>query len=492
MSVALREVAKAFGSTQALRGVSLEPAAAEVLAVVGANGAGKSTLNKILSGALAPDSGDVLVDGTPVRFGSPLDARRAGVETVHQHASEWTIPGLSTAENLVLDRLASGEDGPWASPKRLLPRAREVAHGLGLRLSDRALLDDVTRLGVSERQLIAVARSLSRAPRLLILDEPTSALSAAEAERLFAIVRSLREQGVAILYVSHRLGEVEALADRVAVLRDGRLEAVFERPLNRPRIVEAMLGEIARDVERRHEPVTPGRVVARFEGARVFADGGEPFDLDLRAGEVLGLTGLIGAGKSELLGALFGLRALPRGRILLDGREIAPRHPSDAIALGVHLVPEDRAAQAIVPGWSVRANATLAALKRAFTRVKAERARTRELIRDLGVATAGPEAPIESLSGGNQQKVVVGRWLLEPARVLALDEPFRGVDLGARRDIAAKIRELADAAVVVASADVDEVLEVADRIVVLAHGGVVRDVPAAAADREELTLAMHA
>jgi len=292
VGVALQDVAKAFGSTQALRGVSLEPAAGEVLAVVGANGAGKSTLNKILSGALAPDRGSVLVEGEPVRFGGPLAARRAGVETVHQHAGEWTIPGLSTAENLVLDRLASGEDGPWASPRRVLPRARAVAEGLGLRLSNAALLDDVSRLGVSERQLIAVARSLSRSPRLLILDEPTSALSAAETEQLFGIVRSLREQGVAILYVSHRLSEVEALADRVAVLREGRLEAVFERPLQPTRIVEAMLGELAGDVAR-PSAHPGGRAVVRFSGARVFADS-ERFDLELRAGEVLGLTGLIG------------------------------------------------------------------------------------------------------------------------------------------------------------------------------------------------------
>jgi simple sugar transport system ATP-binding protein len=491
VTVALHEVAKSFGSTQALRGVSLDLPEGEVLAVVGANGAGKSTLNKILSGALAPDRGEVVVDGAAVRFATPLDARRAGVETVHQHASEWTIPGLSTAENLVLDRLASGEDGPWASPRRLLPRAREVAEGLGLELSRASLLDDVTRLGVSERQLIALARSLSRAPRLLILDEPTSALSTAESERLFEIVRRLREQGVAILYVSHRLGEVEALADRVAVLRDGRLEAVFERPLQAGRIVEAMLGELAADVAR---PKTRdgGAAVVRFEGARVLPES-EPFDLELREGEVLGLTGLIGAGKSELLGALFGLRRLPAGRILLDGREIRPRDPADAIGLGVHLVPEDRAAQALIPGWSVRANATLALVRRFFTRVRDERKSTVGLIRRLGIATAGAEAPIESLSGGNQQKVVVGRWLLAPARVLLLDEPFRGVDLGARRDIAAEVRELAaQSAVVVASADVDEVLEVADRIVVLAHGGVVRDVAAAEADREELTLAMNA
>jgi simple sugar transport system ATP-binding protein len=492
--IELEGVSKSFGSTRALRDVSLALRGGEVLAVVGANGAGKSTLNKLLAGVLTPDTGTVSIDGAPVRFESPLEAREAGIETVHQHASEWTVPGMSAAENLLLDRFASGEGGGWMSPRSLVGRAAEVAEALGLELSRSALADDVTRLSVSERQLIALARALARSPRLLVLDEPTSALAAAEAERLFGIVRRLRERGVAILYVSHRLGEVEALADRVAVLRDGRLEAEFPRPFETAKVVHAMLGEVADDIE----SVTRrdgGATVVRLEGARVFADS-EPFDLELRGGEVLGLTGLIGAGKSELLGALFGLRPLAGGTILLDGEALAPADPAEAIGRGVHLVPEDRAGQSLIPLWSVRANATLAVLKRfvrrGLTRVRDEQRGTEGMIHRLGVVCSGPEAPIESLSGGNQQKVALGRWLFKPARVLLLDEPFRGVDLGARRDIADRLRELeGDGAVVVASADVDEVLEVADRIVVLAEGTVVQDVRAGAADRGELTLAMN-
>ena len=461
---------------------------------MGANGAGKSTLNKLLAGVLAPDSGSVKIDGEPVVFGSPLDARHAGIETVHQHASEWTVPGMSVAENLLLDRFAGGEVGGWVSARGLAERAAEVAEGLGLKLSRTALDDDVTQLSVSERQLVALGRALARSPRLLVLDEPTSALSATEAERLFGIVRRLREHGVAILYVSHRLGEIDELADRVAVLRDGALVTTVARPFERRALVEAMLGEVAADIEA-IERRTGGDAVVRLEGARVF-EASEPFDLELRAGEVLGLTGLIGAGKSELLGALFGTRPLAAGRILLDGDELAPRHPADAIARGVHLVPEDRAGQSLLPLWSVRANATLAALRRwvrrGLTRVGAERHDTEAMIDRLGVVCSGPEAPIESLSGGNQQKVAVGRWLFDPARVLLLDEPFRGVDLGARRDIAEQLRELGgNHAVVVASADVDEVLEVADRIVVLADGCVVADVPAGEAERGALTLAMN-
>ena len=324
--------------------------------------------------------------------------------------------------------------------------------------------------------------------RLLILDEPTSALSAAETEQLFGIVRSLREQGVAILYVSHRLSEVEALADRVAVLREGRLEAVFERPLQPTRIVEAMLGELAGDVAR---PSTHpgGRAVVRFSGARVFADS-ERFDLELRAGEVLGLTGLIGAGKSELLGALFGVRPLAAGRIELDGNEIRPRHPAEAIALGVHLVPEDRAAQALIPGWSVRANATLALVRRFFTRIGLERKRTNELIRDLDVASRRPGGA-DRVALGPTTEGVVGRWLVEalagagarravPRRRPRRAGRHRGQDPRARRSGDRRVRGRRRG------------ISRSPTRSWYSPGAVVRDVPAANADREALTLAMNA
>ena len=494
--VAVRDVVKTFGATRALDGITLDLRSGELLALAGANGAGKSTLIKVLSGVVAPDAGSVLIDGAEVALHAPLDAQRAGVETVHQHAGDWTIPGLSVAENLLLDRLSRAEGGRWLARRRMVRDARAVAARVGLELSDAALHEDAAVLSVSERQLVALARALARRPRLLILDEPTSTLSAVEAERLFTILRRLRDDGASILYVSHRLGEFEQLADRVAILRDGRLRAVLERPFTAAEVIEHMLGgellAIADSSERSAGP--DAHEVLRLEQVRI-VDGGAPVDMTVRAGEVLGLGGAIGAGKSELLHGLFGERRLAGGRVLLDGAPLAARHPAEAIRRGVHLVPEDRAGMALLPGWSVRENATLAFLsafgRSGLTRPRRERDRTREMIATLGVRAPGSESPIESLSGGNQQKVVLGRWLWRTPRVLLLDEPFRGVDVGARRDIVVEIRRrAADSAVIVASSDLDELLEVADRIVMLDAARVVADVPVGKADRAGLTLAM--
>jgi simple sugar transport system ATP-binding protein len=489
--VRLEDLGRSFGPTRALDGVTLDLRGGEVLAVAGAYGAGKSTLNRILAGALAPDTGRILVDGEPVRLADPQDAVAAGIRTVHQHAGEWTVPGLTVAENLLLEELATRR-GVGFSPRRSREAARRIAAGLRLEFTDAQLAADVSTLGVSERQLIALARALATSPRVLILDEPTSALSAVEAERLFDVVRGLRDDGVAIVYVSHRLGELEALADRVAVLRDGRLRRVFERPFAMRDVVAEVLGEIVGEIE--HAERQGGRVRVLLEDLRVLP-GGPAIDVGFAAGEVTGLTVLIGAGKSELAEVLFGVRAAHGGRVLLDGSPFAPGSPGAAIAAGVFMVPEDRAAQALVPGWSVRANASLPFLARlarlGLVRRRAEADRARQVIETRSIVCAGPEAPIGSLSGGNQQKVVVGRWLAEDARVLIFDEPFRGVDIGARRDIAHRLRALSDDVVVlVISSDLDEILEVADRVLVLAGGAIVADTRRSRADRTEIALEM--
>ncbi len=442
--VRLEDVGRSFGPTRALDGVTLDLRGGEVLAVAGANGAGKSTLNRILAGALAPDTGRILVDGEPLRLADPQDAVAAGIRTVHQHAGEWTVPGLTVAENLLLEEIATGR-GVAFSPRRSREDARRIAAGLRFEFTDAQLAADVATLGVSDRQLIALARALATSPRVLILDEPTSALSTVEAERLFDVVRGLRDDGVAIVYVSHRLGELEALADRVAVLRDGRLRRVFERPFAMRDVVAEVLGEIVDEIE--HAERQGGRVRVLLEDVQVLPDG-PPVDVGFAAGEVTGLTGLIGAGKTELAEVLFGVRRARSGRVLLDGAPFAPGSPGAAIGTGVFMVPEDRAAQALVAGWSVRANSSLPFLARltslGLVRKRAEADRARRIIDMLGVVCAGPEAPIGSLSGGNQQKVVIGRWLAEDARVLIFDEPFRGVDIGARRDIAHRLRSLSD------------------------------------------------
>jgi simple sugar transport system ATP-binding protein len=490
-AVALREVSMAFGGKTVLESVTLDIAPGSVVALLGANGAGKSTLIKILSGVHTDHGGVVRVAGEPAALQSPLAARQLGIQTVHQRIGEGIVPGLSVAENLVFEELAQARGNPFLNGGKLLARAREIQAGLGLDWSDTVLRRDVTELGISDRQLLILARALATRPRLLILDEPTSALSAAEAERLFALVEKMRDDGIAVLYVSHRLGEIDALADRLVVLRDGRLTEDQTRPFDWDSALRAMLAQAqeattARPVAHRDGA---GDVILSLRGVRLF-EGRAPLDLDLRTGEVTGVVGLLGAGKTELARGLFGAEPFATGSVELDGKPYRPKRPSDAIRGGIHLVPEDRHADALVPGWSLARNISLPFLKSLSKAGLVQRSKEDTLGRDtieaLGVVARDEHSTVEELSGGNQQKVVVGRWLAETPRVLILDEPFRGVDIGARRDIGRRARTLAaeGAAVLVLSADVDEVLEIADRVVVLAAGEVHLDAYGEDAERD--------
>jgi simple sugar transport system ATP-binding protein len=497
-AVALREVSMAFGGKTVLESVTLDIAPGSVVALLGANGAGKSTLIKILSGVHTGHGGVVRVAGEPAALQSPLAARQLGIQTVHQRIGEGIVPGLSVAENLVFEELAQARGNPFLNGGKLLARAREIQAGLGLDWSDTVLRRDVTELGISDRQLLILARALATRPRLLILDEPTSALSAAEAERLFALVEKMRDDGIAVLYVSHRLGEIDALADRLVVLRDGRLTEDQAKPFDWDSALRAMLQQWpARQAQEATtaRPVAhgdgPGGVILSLRGVRLF-EGRAPLDLDLRTGEVTGVVGLLGAGKTELARGLFGAEPFATGSVELDGQPYRPKRPSDAIRGGIHLVPEDRHADALVPGWSLAQNISLPFLKSlskaGLVQRSKEDALGRDTIEALGVVARDEHSTVEELSGGNQQKVVVGRWLAETPRVLILDEPFRGVDIGARRDIGRRARTLAaeGAAVLVLSADVDEVLEIADRVVVLAAGEIHLDAYGEDAERDRV------
>ncbi|MET7691152.1 sugar ABC transporter ATP-binding protein [Streptomyces sp. NPDC005483] len=492
-AVALREVSMAFGGKTVLESVTLDIAPGSVVALLGANGAGKSTLIKILSGVHTGHGGVVRVGGEPAALQSPLAARQLGIQTVHQRIGEGIVPGLSVAENLVFEELAQARGNPFLNGGKLLARAREIQAGLGLDWSDAVLRRDVTELGISDRQLLILARALATRPRLLILDEPTSALSAAEAERLFALVERMRDDGIAVLYVSHRLGEIDALADRLVVLRDGRLTEDQVKPFDWDSALRAMLAQAQEATTAR--PVAPGDgagdVILSLRGVRFF-EGRKPLDLDLRTGEVTGVVGLLGAGKTELARGLFGAEPFATGSVELDGKPYEPKRPSDAIRGGIHLVPEDRHADALVPGWSLAQNISLPFLKSlskaGLVQRSKEDALGRDTIEALGVVARDEHSTVEELSGGNQQKVVVGRWLAETPRVLILDEPFRGVDIGARRDIGRRARTLAaeGAAVLVLSADVDEVLEITDRVVVLAAGEIHLDAYGEDAERDRV------
>jgi simple sugar transport system ATP-binding protein len=486
--IRVRELSKLFGPHRALDRVSLDIYPAEVVALLGANGAGKSTLVKILAGSQSADAGEIRVDGEPRHFNSPLSARRFGIVAVHQQINEGIAPGLSVAENLLLDELCRPDADFWLNRKRLLERAASIAAGLGLTLP---LEQPIEHLGQAERQLVVLARAFALQPRLLILDEPTAALSDAEAQRLFGLIDTLRSRGVAILYISHRLSDLQRVADRAVVLRDGRLAGEFtSRQL--PEAVHAMLGQ-ALDAHV-YTPRVAGRGVLELRSVQLLPRS-TAFDLSLHENEVVVLTGLLGAGKSAIAEVLFGLRTAASGTVKFNGAEWLPGSPGEAIRSGVFYAAEDRASQSLVGDFSLRRTLTLPFLERftraGFIRNRAEATAVQAQVAALGIKTTGIDVPMSSLSGGNQQKVVLGRWLLGEGRVLILDEPFQGVDVRARREIGQLLRDTAKGrATLVICADVDEALEIADRILLVRDHAVVAQFPRAGLNRDELVAAL--
>ncbi len=493
--VRLSGVGVRFGSSQVLQDVSLDLHAGSITALLGTNGAGKSTLIGAMSGSNPHYTGEIDVAGSSRRIASPAAARRAGIETVHQRIADGIVPGLTVADNLVLTDLAS-------AGHRVVRRAdtesaaRTALARLGLSWSDEVLRADAARLGASDAQLLILARALRQAPSLLILDEPTSALTAAEADRLFDVLRALRDEGLAILFVSHRFGEIERLADRILVLRDGTLALASARPFDWHAALEAMLGVPTELQQHVTDPLPAGDVALELSGAALVA-GAPPLSLTVHAGHVTGVLGLLGAGKTELAETIAGVRSAGDASMALYGTPFAPATPAAAIAGGVVLVPEDRQRDGVQPGWSIARTVGLPVLRDVadrlgVVRTARERGLARDVVDDYGVVAASVDTTVDELSGGNQQKVIVGRWLRTQPRVAVLDEPFRGVDIGARRVIgdAARRQATGGAAVVVLSSDVDEILEVADRIVVLVGGRIALDTTAGAHDRAALVAAL--
>lgn len=463
---------KAFGRNQVLRGVDMVIPAGQVTVLMGANGAGKSTLVKVLSGVHRADQGVILLAGQPYLPANPSAALRAGVVTVHQSINDGVVPDLDIASNLMLDFLADGS-AMFINRRALRAQAREIAAAVGLTV-------DVTRrvsdLSLADRQRVAIARAMAHHPKLLILDEPTSSLSAAEAERLFALIDQLRAQGVAILYISHRMSDIRRLADRIVSMRDGAISGLTEGPkLDYTGAVRAMLGREMTDVDLAIPP--RGKVVLQATGLQL-RPGSRPFDLICPENEVIAVVGLVGAGKSDLASVLYGLAKPVGGRLTLDGAAYAPRTPAEAIAAGVFMAARDRLINAVVPDFNITRNLTLPFLRRhsrvQFLRTKSETITARRMISEMGVVCQSANDPILTLSGGNQQKVMVARWMSQASRLLILDEPFQGVDIQARRDIGAKIRATANTrATLVLVSELDEAFEVADRILVLSEGSLV-------------------
>jgi simple sugar transport system ATP-binding protein len=482
----LAGLSKRFGSTVALDRVDLTVAAGEVVALMGANGAGKSTLVKILAGVHPFDSGRIELNGKAIRPATPQHAKALGIVTVHQAIADTGVPGLSVAENLLLDHFCAPGRAFIGTRRSQLRAARAIAARIGLELDLGERLD---RLTIAERQLIAIARVLAGRPEVVIFDEPTASLSDTEAQRLFEVIERLRDDGTAILYISHRLADLERIADRTVVLRDGRVGAAFTRPIDFQAAIETMIG---RDLKTAHSRATvkPVRPALSLSKARLRLDR-EPFDLEVGIGEVIAITGAVGAGKTTLAEAIFGVRPLAGGSMSFEGSEWKPARPADAIRAGVFLAGEDRWRTSLfpasVPFASIAGTLSFPFLSRWFplgrVNTRREHEAALEAIHRFGIKCSGPGDRLETLSGGNQQKVVIARWHAHPARLLLLDEPFQGVDIGARDDIIRAIREEASTrATIVVVSDHEEALEVADRIIVMDRHTVVADHPRHAMD----------
>jgi ABC-type sugar transport system ATPase subunit len=480
---------KRFPGVHALDDVSLSIAAGEVHAVVGENGAGKSTLMKILSGAQRPDRGTIRVDGQAVTIESPRAAQELGIITIYQELS--LVDTLSVGENIFLGDLPTRPGASWQVDwPTVWRRSTELLDRVGARVRPQT---PVRNLSVAQKQMVEIARALARNVRVLILDEPTSSLTERETEKLFEIITQLQSRGVGIIYISHRLGEVFQIAQRVTVLRDGKVVGSLPvRDASEDMLVRMMVG---RDLSRLFTEARLSDAPVRLE-VRGLSRRGVLHDVSfsVRGGEVVGLAGLVGAGRTELARCLFGADAINSGEIVLDGSVVNIRTPGDAVDLGIALVPEDRKLQALILGMGVRENLSLPMLDRLGSPFVPSRSRERalvtEYIKSLRIRTPHMEQRVSALSGGNQQKVVIARWLATKPKVLILDEPTRGIDVGAKAEVHALIARLAEqgVAILMISSELPEILGMSHRILVMRGGRIVADIPRQHAS-EELIMA---
>lgn len=483
--VQMRGIVKAFPGVLALAGVDFDVRAGEIHALIGENGAGKSTLSKILTGVYTKDAGEIRFRGELVDIETPLDAQRLGIRIIHQEFS--LINDLSIVENMFLETLGHK---PWTlvSYGHLRKQARKVLEELGLQISPDTLVRD---LSVGEQQTVEIATALSKEADVIIMDEPTAALTDAESERLFEIMSRLRAQGKGIVYISHKLDEIMAIADRATVLRDGRLVGVRDvADLTRDEIVRMMVGRPLQNLyARRHVPTE--EVSLEVEGLTV---PGRVFDASLtaRKGEVVGITGLVGAGQPHLVRAIFGAEPGASGTIRLGGRPATIRAPWDAIRHGIGLLTENRKEEGLVLGMPVSSNISLASLERitrfGFLDHRRERAQAQDYIRLLDIRPPGVHQEAGYLSGGNQQKVVLAKWLATEPDIIIMAEPTRGVDVGAKAEVYRLIDDLASQGktILLVSSEMPEVINLSDRIYVMHEGRIVAELDATKTTQEEI------
>ncbi len=470
--LSVRGIDKAFDGVQALKGVSFELRPGEVHALVGENGAGKSTLLKVVTGAHRPDAGTIEVGGRPVAGNDPVRSRALGVAAIYQQPA--LFPDLSVAENIAL---GSEPAGLWRRVRwgERRARAREILERVGARIDPEA---PASTLSMPEQQLVEIARAVGARAKILLMDEPTASLSGPEVANLFRVIGELKASGAGIVYVSHRLDEVFRIAGRVTVLRDGALagtRAVAE--VDRDGLIRMMVGrEVSQAFPVRASK--PGEVVLEARGLGCRESGVRGVSLQVRAGEIVGLAGLVGAGRTELARVLFGLTPADSGEILLRGRPVAVGSPRQAVDLGIACLPEDRRRHGVIPEMAVAANVTLAVLRK-LSRVglldfAGERELAAEVIERFSIRAGSVDAPVAALSGGNQQKVALARWLAAEPSVLILDEPTQGIDVGARAEVHRHVADLAarGLAILLISSDLPEVLGMSDRVAVMCGGTV--------------------
>jgi ABC-type sugar transport system ATPase subunit len=486
----LADISKAFPGVRALDGVHFEMQPGEVHALLGENGAGKSTLIKIVSGVYRQDAGTIHIDERLVSFNNPREAQERGVATIYQELSLY--PELTVAENIFIGHAPRNRFGmvDWA---RMYQRAREIL--ISLNIHDIDVKRKVGTLTVGNRQRVEIAKALSQNARILIMDEPTAALTETDVERLFEIVRLLRARGVGIVYITHRLNEVFELADRVTVLRDGKYvgtKSVSET--HEDDLISMMVGRtidqlFPKLVTQIGDPILEVRHLTRRPNPRAV-------NLTVNSGEIVGLAGLVGSGRSELAQVIFGINPAESGEILIDGKPVQIRNPGQAMKLGIAYVPEDRATQGLIRQMRIRENVSLAVLRSLisgmFINGNSERTLAERTIHELNIRAYSVEQVVNKLSGGNQQKVVVGKWLASRPHVLIMDEPTRGIDVGAKAEIHRMMSELAQQglALLMISSELPEIMGMSDRIVVMREGRAVAEFTRAEATPENVAAAM--
>ena len=475
--IRLDHVVKRFGGITAVNDVSFGINRGEIHAVVGENGAGKSTIMKMLAGVYQPDSGTLVLRGQPVTISDPLHARKLGVSIVFQELN--LFPHLTVAGNIFANRESTVGSG-LLNERQMVAATQKILDEMGVNLDPHT---KVGRLSVAEKQLVEIARTLQQESDIIIMDEPNSALSAAETERLFTLLRRLRDQGLTIIYVSHRLEEVFAISERISVIRDGRYQGTWRiADTSIPEIIAQMIGRRLGEAFPQREGASPEAPVALSVSNLCAGREMGPVSFDVRAGEILGFAGLEGSGVADVFDVLFGLEKPRSGQVVYKGGNVPPRSPFDAIKQGFALVPANRRDEGLMTSWSIRRNASLAVLDKLLDRMglidrTQERKLTNDYVRKLNVATDSIDKRVVNLSGGNQQKIVVAKWLATGPEILILNDPTRGIDVGAKSEIYALCDELARGglALLFTSSEIEETLGVCDRILVFHKGHIIHE-----------------